>query len=498
MSTSLATSASSARSLLRRLRWYDGFILCLTVPAGAMASLGYTIASIGALAAAALWAASAAIGLTQDYIFAEMAAMYPAKPGGIALFANESWKKYSRPFGAVAAWGYWMGWSLGLAVFGLLIGQLVQSQWFPNSTWTFFDGAVHVGLPHLIAAGAVIAVWLLNIFGIRPAVWVNYVIGVLLMLIFVVFIVGPIVTGNFHPSFLTWQLGGSGQGWGGWKLALVWLFVMGWSTYATELAATFAPEYKDVRRDTFRGMRSSGIFALIIFALLPIGTAGTVGEAAVTANPVGYYVPVFSKLIGNAGGFVILVLCAALFLSMNSNTAGASRALFGMAKDGLTVRQLGHLNRHHIPGRAATVDLAANLILVFFVGSTLGVLFASNVGYFVCIVFALSGFLLLRRDQPNATRPIKLRAAWVPVAVILTGFNLVLLLVGITNPGLAGYGGLSDSLIGLGLLLIAVPLWALRVFVQDRSRRPTKATPASSDEDIEYAAEHLPQTRFGD
>jgi hypothetical protein len=35
-----------------------------------------------------------------------------------------------------------------------------------------------------------------------------------------------------------------------------------------------------------------------------------------------------------------------------------------------------------------TIDLLVNLFLVFFVGNVLGMLFASNVGYFVCIIFA--------------------------------------------------------------------------------------------------------------
>jgi amino acid transporter len=451
------------RHLLRRLTWRDGFALSLTVPAGVMASLGYSIGSVGAWGAAALWGGCALIGLVQNYIFAEMSAMYPDKPGGIALYAHEGWKRYIQPLGAVAAWGYWMGWSLGLAVFGLLIGSLVQAEWFPGATWTISDGFISVGLPHFIAAATIIAVWLLNLYGIKPAVWTNYAIGALLVLIFAVFIFMPFLTGKFHPNFLSWNFVQSGQsGWDGLKLALVWLFVMGWSGYATEICATFAPEYRDVRRDTSLALRTSGLFALLVFAMLPIGTAGTIGEKAITANPVGFYVPVFSQLIGNASGFVIFVLCAALFLSMNANTADASRAIYGMAKDRMIIKQLDHLNKHHVPGRAMTIDLVINLFLVFFVGNILGVLFASNVGYFVCIIFALAGFLLLRRDRPNANRPIRLRNIWLPIAGALIVLNIVLLGVGSSNPGLAGYGGLKETITGVCLLAVSLVLWFVR------------------------------------
>ena len=485
-SVALGADPATTRALVRRLGWFDGFILALTVPAGVMASLGYSITSLGAWGAAALWGACALIGLTQNYIFAELSAMFPTKPGGIALYAHEAWKKYCEPLGAVAAWGYWMGWSLGLAVFGLLIGGLVQSQWFPHATWTMWDGAVHVGLPQLIAAGTIIAVWLLNVFGIRPAVRVNYAIGALLVVIFAVFMFVPFLTGDFSSSALTWKLGSTGQSWGGAKLALVWLFVMGWSGYATEICATFAPEYRNVRRDTVIALRVSGIFALIVFVLLPLGTAGTVGEKVIAGNPVGFYAPVFARLIGNASGFVIFALCAALFLCMNSNTADASRAIYGIAKDRMIIRQLDHLNKHNVPGRAMTLDLIVNLALVFFVGNTLGVLFASNVGYFVCIIVALIGFLLLRKDRPHADRPIRLRRIWIPIAWVLSIGNIIILIVGVMNPGLAGYGGFTDTMIGVGLLALSIPLWLMRAW-QDGGRPRWRAPEPTLQPDVEPA-----------
>jgi amino acid transporter len=452
--------------LKRQLSWQAGFVLALTVPAGVMASLGYSIGALGAWSAAALWGTCAAIGIVQNFLFAEMSAMFPDKPGGITLYAQEAWKRYSRALGAMAAWGYWMGWSMGLAVFGLLIGSLVQTQWFPDADWVLWHGPVDVGLQHLIAAAAIVAVWALNVFGIKPAVWTNYLIGALLVSVLLILMTGPFLTGDFDASRLNWNLGQEGQEWGGLRLALVWLFLMGWSGYATEMCATFAPEYRDVRRDTSRAMKSSGTFALLVLTLLPIAVAGTIGEQAIVDDPVGFYVADFRELIGGASDFVILVLCGALFLSMNSNTADASRALYGMSREGLTLRQLDHLNHHSVPGRAMTVDLIINLCLVFLVGNILGVLFASNVGYFVGIVFVLTGYILLRRDRPDAERPIRLSAIWIPIAGLLAVFNLILAVVGTLSPELAGYGGTKEILIGLGLVTLSLPLYAIRRYGQ--------------------------------
>ena len=55
-----------------------------------------------------------------------------------------------------------------------------------------------------------------------------------------------------------------------------------------------------------------------------------------------------------------------------------------------------------------TVDMVVNILLVLFIGNIFGILAASNLGYVLAHMFALSGFVLLRRDRPNWPRPIKL------------------------------------------------------------------------------------------
>ena len=148
----------------------------------------------------ALWTISCVIGLGQNFLFAEMAAMFPAKPGGISVYAHEAWRKHFSPVGPLAAFGYWMGWSFVLAIFGVTAGSLIQAQWFPDQTWSLWDGAVHVGLAHFIGAAMVVAVWLLNVFGIRPAVWVTYVTGGLFLVVVAILMIAPYFTGDWSSS----------------------------------------------------------------------------------------------------------------------------------------------------------------------------------------------------------------------------------------------------------------------------------------------------------
>ena len=71
------------------------------------------------------------------------------------------------------------------------------------------------------------------------------------------------------------------------------------------------------------------------------------------------------------------------------------------------------------------LDMVLNLCLLFFAPSLLFILVAGNVGYVLSHVFALSGFLLLRKDRPDWPRPFRLARGWIGVAWIALIINLV-------------------------------------------------------------------------
>lgn len=458
------------RQLLKALRWYDGFVIALANPGFLIGSLGYSIGALGGWAAMFLWAVSMVIGVLSNWIYSETAAMFPDKPGGISLYAHEGWRRYFSLVGPVATFGYWFAWSSVLALFGIVIGSLIQAEWFPGETWTFDTGPVDAGLAHVIAAGVIIAVWLVNIFGIKPAVWLAYLTGAMLMIPLAVFIILPYLTGDWESSNMTWTLDDPGQPWGGWKVALVWLFVMAWSAYGVETCAAFAPEYKDTVNDTSLALRSSALFSLAVYALLPLGIGGVLSQDAIGGDPVAFYVPAFQAVLGGGSDVMVVLLIASLVLSMNTATADGSRALYGIARDDMTIKELYHLNRFHVPARAMTVDMIVNLGLVFFVGNTLAILYTGNVGYVLAHFFALTAFILLRRDRPNWPRPIKAHSMFVPVAAVLAVANAVFIYVGITDPGLTYAAETKHVLIGLGVLGISILLFFYRRLVQDKAR----------------------------
>jgi len=120
------------RQLLKALRWYDGFVIALANPGFLIGSLGYSIGALGGWAAVFLWTVSMTIGVLSNWIYSETAAMFPEKSGGIALYAHEGWRRYFTPIGPIATFGYWFAWSSVLALFGIVIGGLIQAEWFPG------------------------------------------------------------------------------------------------------------------------------------------------------------------------------------------------------------------------------------------------------------------------------------------------------------------------------------------------------------------------------
>ncbi|HTE63064.1 MAG TPA: APC family permease, partial [Solirubrobacteraceae bacterium] len=470
----------------------DGFAIALLVPVSIFAALGPSIASIGTLAVVALMAISCTVGLLQNYIYAELAGMFPDKAGGVALYAHEAWRKYLTLVGPLATFGYWIGWSVVLAVNGLVAGTLIQAEWFSDSTWTSSGAGFDLTLPIVIGIGLIAVVWLFNIYGVRPAVWFGYVTGGLLCIPAFVLMFLPYITGDWASSNIDFNIGANG----GLALALVWLYFMCWSSYGIEVVATFAPEYHDSQRDTRMALRAAALFSAMVYVLLPLGAGGVLGTEAIAADAtlIAWYTQAFDALVGNfLGGVMIFCVVAGLVLSMNTATMDGSRALFGIAKDGMTIRQFGRLNRFRVPALAMTVDAVLNVLLISFFNNPIEIIAVSNIGYVFATCAALSGFLLLRKDRPNWPRPVHLSSIWVPIGAVLLTANVVFLIAGgfIYSGGflgIDGYGyGWDKTRWGLLVLLLAILLYVFRHVVQDKQpMRWREEVPATPEEQVAH------------
>ena len=159
------------------------------------------------------------------------------------------------------------------------------------------------------------------------------------------------------------------------------------------------------------------------------------------------------------------------------------------------------MNRNSVPARAMTLDAMMNIFLLTYFASAIEILAAGNLGYILAHVFALTGFLLLRRDRPNWPRPIRLSAIWVPIAGLLAIANSVFIVVGgfIYSGGFLGietqYGyGWDKTRIGLIVLAVSLLLYAYRHVVQDKTGiRLREETPTMPEEPVGQPAPAAPR-----
>ena len=488
----MATAHVEERSLLKAMTWWDGFVVALANPAFLIAALGASIGALGTGGAFILWSVSICLGALQNNIHSELASMFPNKSGGVALYAHEAWRKYSTLVGPLATFGYWIGWSVVLAVNGLVAGTLITAEWFEDNTWTATGAGFDLSLPVVIGMGLIVLVWLFIIFGVRPAVWFGYVTGGLICIPAFVLMFFPYLTGDWSGDNMNFDIGANG----GLPLVLVWLYFMCWSSYGIEVVATFAPEYHDTQRDTRMALRTAALFSAVVYVLLPLGLGGTLGTEAVAADAtlISFYTQAFDAIVGDTlGGVMILCVVAGLVLSMNTATMDGSRALYGIAKDGMTIRQFGTLNRFRVPALAMTVDALLNILLISFFNNPIEIIAVSNIGYVFATCAALSGFLLLRKDRPRWPRPVNLSALWVPLCGFLLAANFIFLVFGgfIYSGGflgIEGYGyGWDKTRWGLLVLLVALGLYIIRHVVQDKQPiRWREDIPATPEEELRH------------
>jgi amino acid transporter len=459
------------RGLRSTMHWVDGVIVCMSAFGFMLSTVGYSIGSLGALGAVTMWTISAVLAVTQSRIFVEPATMLADCSGGLAAFAREAWRRHANLIAPLTGFAYWIAYTSTLSAFGLIAAQLVQAQWFSSATWTLHPLGIAITFPQLLASAIIIAVWMINVAGMSPTIKFGRITGGLFAVVLGLFVILPFVTGNFNAHLLTWKIGDAGQSWGGIRIAIVYLYLMGWSTYPSEQAATFAPEYKDRVADTQRGLMVAAVAGLAVFTLVPLSLGAVLPSSVIGANPISFFVIALGKMLGSFGASlaVALVLIACL-LTMNASTMNASRALYATSRRGYTVRIFGRLNRHHVPANAMTLDMVVNVFVVIVLNSVIGIVAASNMAYFVVVIAALFGVISLRRVMSEQHRPVRLRRRWLVAAAVLGCINIGLLVIGSTSFSESGYGGWNDFFVGLGALLMGLVLYLWRVFAQDKKR----------------------------
>ncbi len=376
----MAEVAVDERRLLKTMRWYDGVVIGMANPGFLLVGLAFSILALGGIWAAIVWIVSAVIGALQAYVYCRARGDVPrqarrplrVRAGRLAqvLLAGRADRRLRllvrlverarglRPLRRAAA-------DHGVRRRGLLRHRRHSTRPCVTQPITW---------PVLIGVMCILLCYIFNVRGMRPAVWFSYVVGALMILPVGAIAIGAFITGDFSNHQINSNLlaetptvyGDTGNGFHQFALVMVWLYIIGWSTYGPEAAATFAPEYKDTKNDTRKALAVTGAINVVLAILLPIAVLGTIGYDGILADAYGvpYLVNVLHTIAGEGfGTFLTVCLCGGLLLSMNTATMDGSRALYALSEEKMTIKQLGVLNKHHVPARAMTVDMLLNIFL---------------------------------------------------------------------------------------------------------------------------------------
>ena len=507
--------------LHRSLDWKGAFWASSGVPAGVLLTIGGIATMIGQ-PSWVIFIASIMMGFLQSFVYAEIAGLYPHKSGGASVYGAAAWLPYSKFVAPISVWCNWLAWSPVLTLgTSLAAGYIMASLFAPDAainTWhvTLLDlGFIRDKLTLRINAVSIIGTaFLLLTFalqhgGAAKAANAQKILGIaclapLILVGFVPLITGDLPTQNLFPILpLVRDAAGHAHfgTWDGYGLTLMAaaMFGAGWSTYGFETAVCYTREFKDPAKDTPRALIASGILCIVIFALVPLAFQASLGLDAMMdpriADGSGVALAlatIVTKGLGVTGGGAVVVanvfiatLILSLLLIVMTSMMGSSRTLYQAAVDGWLPKYLGKVNAHGAPTAAMWTDLGFNLILLL-ASDYFAVLMISNVCYMAFNFLNLQSGWIHRMDRGTWERPFRCPTWLLGLGAALGFVNMAFMGAG---ADVYGAGTLRNGLIGVLLIL---PVFAFRHYVQDRGVFPSAMSEDFSESSAVKRAGVLP------
>ncbi len=452
-------------SLVRGLSAWDGALLTIGSVLGTgifmtTGSIARDLPHAGLILL--VWVAGGLLTLAGALTYSELSTMYP-RAGGQYHFLKEA-------YGPL--WGFLYGWTAffvimsgGIATlaagFGEYLGvflpffstrHVLASLAIGGSEWSL-NGA------QLAGAAAIVLLSSVNYLGLRWGAGIQNAVTIAKVASLVGFaVIGFLVPAPASPEFFAPLASGRtlpalGVG----MIAVLWSFD-GW--YA---ATAVGGEMRRPERSLPVGLIGGTVAVTLLYVLinlvylraLPVAEMGgtaRVGEAAATA------------LFGPTGGRCIsAAVLVSAFGCLSATILYGARTYLPMAQDGLIFGALARIHPRHRTPAACIAAQGAWAVLLTFSG-TYEQLY-TYVTFAVVLFHAATGtaVVVLRRTQPATPRPYR---AWgfplVPLAFVLASLALAANTIA-ERP--------RESLIGLAIVGLGLPVYAYRMGFIERSRK---------------------------
>ncbi len=407
--------------LRRRLGLGDAVVTGL----GAMLGAGIfvTLAPIAASAGSAMLVAlviAAAVAYCNARSSARLAAEYPAA-GGTYVYGREELGEF---WGHLAGWSFVVGKTASCAAMALTAGYYL----WPAQA-------------HAVAVAAVVALTVVNCFGIsKSARVIRSIVAVVVIILVLVAVVGltspAVVTDRLTSGDWTVPgvLGGAG----------LWFFAF--AGYAR--IATLGEEVRDPARTIPRAITISFLIAMALYAVVAVTALLVLGSAALGDSTAPLVDVVRQAGVAGLAPVVRIAAGIAALGALLTLILGVSRTMLAMARD----RHLPHVlatvhPRYSVPRRAEIVVglIVSVLVVTVDVRGAIG-FSAFTVLVYYAVANASAWSLAGRFDTPHDVRVARFTAASGLVGCLALGFSL----------------SLGTVVAGVGVLVAGAGAFALR------------------------------------
>ncbi|MFX0181353.1 MAG: APC family permease [Candidatus Hodarchaeota archaeon] len=367
--------------------------------AGIYALIGQVVGITGNLS----WLAfilAAITGAFTGLSYAELSAMYP-KSAAEFVYTEEAFK--------LRILSFILGW---IIIFSGIFSAATVALGFAGyiSELLGFDLAV---IKIVFAIALILELSIINFIGIKTSTWTNVIFTLIeaFGLIFII-VIGIPKFGSVNyfelPTLSAMPIFSA--------IALIFFAYIGF-----EDIANIAEEVKEPQKNLPKGIIYSIIITTILYCLTAFSVVSIADYKLIADSeaPLNY---VASIAIGDVGGLIISFV--ALFATANTvliMLIVTSRMMYGMARDKALPESLSKISRTY---RTPTISVLLTMIFAIipiFLGDIKIVAQATVFGVLITFLLVNISLIALRRSQPDAQRPFKLKPSisWVPIIALL-------------------------------------------------------------------------------
>lgn len=459
----------------RGLRWYHGVgAVGGVVAAPFAAGLYYPI--LGTWGAVLLYGILAVVAFMMNKLFAEMAGMFPAKQGGITIYASEAFTGKTRVISVVTTFSYWMGYSFSLSFMATSITYIAQAQWWAAGVPEWTVAGLTLPGDKAVSIGAVLLAALLAYLGPHVFARIGLISTSALGIIIILACLSPLFAlGDLQFSTATLATPG-------WTTFAVMLYVVATSIFGTELVATMAPTFRSIVYDTRQALRVAGVLVLLSVIIVPIAATAVLGEDVVSQNPLNFPSLVVASVFGGSPTVAMIVNVVQMTMVFNLMViviSGVSQLLCTMAEEDLTIRPIGRRSKSGAPIVAIAIATVMNMVLLSVTSNPVAVLLASNFGYVLAIILVVVAYVVLkRRSTQEVPSGLRVRLG-IPIAVVVLFIVGTSFVCAILFPNLAG-GSFGELSLSFAILALAVSAFYYRFREVRRSSPPNSQRESGS------------------